>query len=76
MAAEDFRLTASYFFRCPWSAIYLVRRPVTIAGRAMQPMQEFAFDVSAEDMAGGGEFIRRLVPGPFHSSNLADHYGS
>jgi hypothetical protein len=62
-----------YYFCCPWSAIYQVRRPVTIAGVQLRPMQEFTFDVSAEEMAEGGEFTRRLLTGPFHTTTKVDY---
>jgi hypothetical protein len=65
--------TASHYFCCPWAAIYTVRRPVTIAGRHLRPMQQFTFDVSAEEMAEGGEFVRRLLPGPFHPTDEVDY---
>jgi hypothetical protein len=68
------RPTANYFYRCPWSAIYLVYRPVVIAGQSLTPIQQFAFDVSAEPMMeGGGEFVRHLVIGPFHASSQVDY---
>src|SRR5690348_4232536 len=53
---------ASHYFCCPWAAIYTVRRPVIIAGQRMRSMQQFTFDVSAEEMAEGGEFIRGQLP--------------
>lgn len=56
----------NHYFRCPWSAIYLVRRPVCIAGQALRPMQQFTFDVSPNKARLGGPFIRHLLPGPFH----------
>jgi hypothetical protein len=56
----------SHYSRCPWSAIYLVRHPVTIAGQALRPMQQFTFDVSADRFERGGPFVRRLLLGPFH----------
>lgn len=63
------------FFRCPWSAIYFVYRPVVIAGQSLTPIQQFAFDVSVEPMLaeGGGEFARHLVFGPFHASSQVDY---
>jgi len=36
-------------------------------------MQEFTFDVSAEEMPEGGEFTRRLLTGPFHSTSRIDY---
>jgi hypothetical protein len=71
--AGTIRSTANYFFRCPWSAIYLVYRPVVIAGQSLTPIQQFAFDVSAEPMMEGKEFVRHLVIGPFHASSQVDY---
>jgi hypothetical protein len=62
-----------HYYCCPWSAIYQVRRPVTIDGRRLRPMQEFTFDVSAEEMSEGGEFSRRLIIGPFHATTKVDY---
>jgi hypothetical protein len=64
---------ASHYFCCPWAAIYTVRRPVIIADQYLRPMQQFTFDVSAEEMAEGGEFVRRLLPGPFHPTDEVDY---
>lgn len=61
------------FYCCPWSPIYLVRRPVTIAGRSLRTGDEFVFDVSAEEMAEGGRFKRELVLGPFHPTDEIDY---
>jgi hypothetical protein len=58
---------------CPWSTVYLVRQPVIIAYQQLRPMQEFIFDVSAEEMGEGGEFTRRLVLGPFHRTDRIDY---
>lgn len=63
----------SYYYCCPWSAIYVVRRPVTIDGKHLRPAQQFTFDVSAEELAEGGEFVRRLLPGPFHPTSKVDY---
>lgn len=62
-----------YYYCCPWSPVYQVRQPVTIAGQKLRPMQEFAFDVSAEEMGEGGEFTRRLVTGPFQHAGKVDY---
>ena len=64
---------ASHYYCCPWSSIYQVRRLVTIAGQRLRPMQQFTFDVSAEEMAEGGQFTRRLLPGPFHTTSEVDY---
>lgn len=62
-----------YYYCCPWGAVYQVRRPVTIADKSLTTMQSFTFDVSAEEMGEGGEFTRRLLTGPFHSTNKIDY---
>lgn len=62
-----------HFYCCPWGAIYQVRRPVAIAGRQLRPMEEFVYDVSAEEMAKGGEFTRQLIVGPFHPTDEVDY---
>lgn len=62
-----------HYYCCPWSAICQARQPVIIAGQQLRPMQEFTFDVSAEEMPSGGEFTRRLILGPFHSTSKIDY---
>jgi hypothetical protein len=71
-AAESGRGPRHYYC-CPWSAVYQARRPVIIAGQELRPMQEFTFDVSAEEMPEGGEFARRLLTGPFHPTSKVDY---
>jgi len=47
---------------------------VVIAGQSLTPIQQFAFDVSAEPiMEGGGKCVRHLVIGPFHASSQVDY---
>ncbi len=73
MAVPDTGRGPRYYYCCPWSAIYRARQPVTIDGHPLRPMQEFTFDVSAEEMAEGGEFTRRLLVGPFHVTTKVDY---
>lgn len=63
----------AHFYCCPWGAIYLVRRPVVLAGRALRVGEQVTFDVSAEDMARGGRFRRELVTGPFGETDDIDY---
>jgi hypothetical protein len=58
---------------CPWSTVYQVRQPVVIDGQPLRPMEEFVFDVSAEEMGEGGPFTRRLSLGPFHPTTKIDY---
>jgi hypothetical protein len=62
-----------HYFCCPWSPIYEVRRPTTIAGRRLQPVEQFAFDVSAEEMADGEPFRRELLVGEFRPTKTVDY---
>jgi hypothetical protein len=61
------------YYCCPWSAIHLVLSPVVIDGRRLRAGEEFAFDVSAEELAEGGAFKRELVLGPFHPTSEVDY---
>jgi hypothetical protein len=63
----------SYYYCCPWSPIYQVRRPITIGGRRLATPQQFTFDVSGEEMAEGGAFVRRILPGPFQPTSEVDY---
>ena len=58
---------------CPWSTVYQVRKPVVIAGQSLRPMEEFVFDVSAEEMGDGGPFTPQLLLGPFHPTTKIDY---
>lgn len=53
------------FHRCPWPAIYEVRRPVTIGGTRLYPMQQFTFDVLGEAYAPGRPYAREIVASVF-----------
>jgi hypothetical protein len=63
----------SYFYCCPWSAIYQVRRPVKIGGKRLSVPQQFTFDVSGEELAEGGTFVRRILLGPFTPTTEVDY---
>lgn len=64
---------AACYYCCPWAAIYLVVRPVTLAGHYLRPGQEFVFDVSAEEAERGGPFRRELLIGRFSSTTKTDY---
>lgn len=63
----------SHYYCCPWSPIFEARRPVTIAGRRLGPGDQFTFDVSAEELAEGGEFKRELLVGDFSPTSEVDY---
>ncbi len=61
------------YYCCPWSPIYTTVRGTTIAGTRLGQGQQFAFDVSAEEMAGGGPFKRQLLLGDFSPTDQIDY---
>ncbi|KAB8181320.1 hypothetical protein [Microbispora catharanthi] len=61
------------FYCCPFAAIYLVRRPVVIAGRRLRAMQQFTFEVSAEDVPKGGPFKREIIVSTFTPTDKIDY---
>ena len=65
--------TLGHYYCCPWSALYQVRRPVQIGRTKLHAMEQFVFDVSAEEMAEGGKFVRRIVRGPFRDTSEVDY---
>lgn len=54
-----------HFYCCPWSSIYVVKYPVSIAGRRLRTLQEFTFVVDADEVLEGGEFERQILVGSF-----------
>lgn len=73
IAVAGKRGTASYYYCCPWSTIYQVRRPVTIGGLRLAVPQQFTLDVSGEELAEGGQFVRRVMVGPFQDTRDVDY---
>lgn len=61
------------YFCCPWSAIYVVKRPVSIGGRYLRVLEQFTFDVSAEEVLEGGGFRREILAGRFSPTNEVDY---
>ncbi len=62
-----------HYFCCPWGAIYVVRRPLVLGGRPMRVLEQFAYDVSGEEMEEGGPFVRRIVVGDFRPTTEVDY---
>jgi hypothetical protein len=59
------------FYRCPWPAVYEVRRPVTIGGTHLLPMQHFTFDVLGEAYGEQASYARRIVVSVFVPTDSA-----
>lgn len=62
-----------HFYCCPWSAVYVAKRPVTIGGKRLRPRQQFTFDVSAEEIFEGGKFKRELLLANFSPTDEIDY---
>ncbi|MCA1712251.1 MAG: hypothetical protein LC789_11690 [Actinobacteria bacterium] len=71
-AAADGRRLGNYYC-CPWSPIYTVLKPVTVDGRRLRGGQQFALEVSAEEVLEGGPFTREVVLGPFSPTTRIDY---
>jgi hypothetical protein len=53
------------FHACPWAPVWVVVRPVHLAGQRLEVLTQFAYEVSAAEMRSTGTFVRRIVRGPF-----------
>lgn len=62
-----------HYYCCPWSAVFEVKRPVTIGGVRLQPRQQFTYDVSAEGMEEGEPFKREVMIGDFRPTSEVDY---
>ncbi len=61
------------YFCCPWSPIYEVAKPVAVGGQRLARGTQFTLDVSAEEMAEGGPFVRRILTGDFRPTSEVDY---
>lgn len=62
-----------HYYCCPWSPIYVVKRPTILGGVHLQPMEQFTFDVSAEEITAGGSFKRNVLVANFHPTTEVDY---
>lgn len=53
------------YYCCPWSAIYVARRPLRLGALDVSALQQLTLDVSAEEVLEGGPFVRRVLTGNF-----------
>ena len=65
--------TDTYYYCCPWSPVYEVKRDVTIGGKRIVRGQQFTLDVSAEEIPGGGKFRREILIGNFNPTDRIDY---
>ncbi|MGI5200271.1 hypothetical protein ACQEU6_01410 [Spirillospora sp. CA-108201] len=68
----DGKLLGSYYC-CPWGAVYVVRRPVTVNGRRLRQGQQFTYEVDADEVPNGGDFVRRLIVGNFSPTDEIEY---
>lgn len=62
-----------HYFCCPWASVYVVKRPIGIGGRSLRPLEEFTYDVSAEEVLEGGQFKREILVGVFQPTEDVDY---
>ena len=55
---DDIAYDSSHYFACPWSPVYVAKRPVRIGVITVQPLQTFTVAI---DMGGRGHRFRRQV---------------
>src|SRR5262249_13583412 len=65
--------TRMHYYCCPRSPIYVVKWPVEIGGRRLRQLQQFTFDVSAEEMGEGGQFKRKVLVANFEPTRRIDY---
>ncbi|MEV7004918.1 hypothetical protein [Streptosporangium sp. NPDC051022] len=69
----DVSVTASHYYCCPWAPIYRVHRAVLIGDRRLQAGQEFTYEASAEEILETGKFVRKIINGPFKTTDQIDY---
>lgn len=63
----------AWYYCCPWSPVYQVKRDVNLNGQRFKEGQQFTFDVSAEAIPEGGKFKREIIIGDFKPTNDIDY---
>lgn len=61
------------YYCCPWAPIWVVKRPVTLGARRLGALEQFTYDVTAEEMPEGGPFVRRILVGQFRPTDETDY---
>jgi hypothetical protein len=69
----DIASTKMHYFCCPWSPVFVAKRPVEIGGKRLRHLQQFTYDVSAEEMGEGGQFKREIVVANFEPTHRVDY---
>ncbi|MBO2449459.1 hypothetical protein J4573_20325 [Actinomadura barringtoniae] len=61
------------YYCCPWGAVYVARRTVTLGGRRVLQGQQFTYEVDADEVPKGGAFVRRIMIGNFSPTNEVEY---
>jgi len=62
-----------HYYCCPWAAVYVAKRSLTIGGQRLRALQQFTLDVSAEAVPSGGDFERSVLLGVFNPTDRVDY---
>jgi hypothetical protein len=65
---DDIAHDVGHYDRCPWSPIYLAKRPVKLGTTQLHPLQQFTYEVTIDYRGDKRRFLRRIVVGPFSPS--------
>ncbi len=62
-----------YFFCCPWSPVYVVKRSLPLGGAVLRSLQTFVFDVTGEGMNLGAPFKREIKATAFKNTEKFEY---
>jgi hypothetical protein len=69
---DDIAYDSSHYFACPWSAVYVAKRPVRVGTVTVQPLQTFTIAI---DMGGRGRrFRRQVLIGSFYRAGRVQYW--
>jgi hypothetical protein len=72
LVRDDIAYDSSHYFDCPWSAVYLAKRPVKIGPYAVQPLETFTLAI---DRTARRQFRRRILIGSFYRAGRVRYWG-
>ena len=72
-AIDRYLKKLGHFFCVPWGPVYIVRRPITIAGTKLRTMQQFIFNVTCEGVNLGAPFEREIMIGNFNPTSKFEY---
>jgi hypothetical protein len=61
------------YYECPWPSLFEARRTVRIGGRRLQSKQQFTLELGFRTDANASAFRRRVIVGPFHSTDDVEY---